>query len=164
MSFINSNNINKGLINQIWQLNQSNVPELGSVDNSKAIEHIISMCNYILLENNSELKGFLLAMRKNSLYRSPNFLFFKHRYLTDFIYVDRVVVHNSYRCQGIGKMFYNALFQLAEEERIPICCEVNEVPMNKISMDFHSSMGFNKIGDKQYDQNKRVAYLEKLFI
>src|ERR1700729_1520829 len=41
-------------------------------------------------EADGHLAGFLIALRENAVYESPNFLWFRERY-PEFLYIDRIV-------------------------------------------------------------------------
>jgi predicted GNAT superfamily acetyltransferase len=77
-----------------------------------------------------------------------------------FLYIDRVIVKESERNKGVGKYVYEHLFQSAKKEHIPICCEVNTQPVNKISLNFHSSLGFKRVGEHSFNTHS-VTYLKK---
>jgi predicted GNAT superfamily acetyltransferase len=55
---------------------------------------------------------------------------------------------------------YNQVFKIALEENLRVCCEVNEKPLNEISLAFHKRHGFQKTHEKKYAK-KKVAFLEK---
>jgi predicted GNAT superfamily acetyltransferase len=61
---------------------------------------------------------------------------------------------------GFGTKFYKYLDKVASEKLLPICCEVNSIPKNEISMNFHINNGFKEVGKRDY-QNHSVKYFEK---
>jgi hypothetical protein len=75
-------------------------------------------------------RGLLIAFDQDADYRSPNFLWFKAR-LARFLYVDRVVVAEAARGQGVARRLYDDLFAAARDARHDqIVCEVNVDPPN----------------------------------
>jgi predicted GNAT superfamily acetyltransferase len=41
-----------------------------------------------------------------------------------------------------------------------ICCEVNSIPLNQISLDFHGKNGFLEVGERNFEDHS-VKYLVK---
>ena len=65
-----------------------------------------------------------------------------------FLYIDRVVIKSQYRRMGVGTKVYKYLDEVAAKELLPICCEVNSIPLNQISLNFHAKNGFLEVGEK----------------
>ncbi len=100
-------------------------------------------------ENRSTLHGFVIGMRPGSDYPSENYRYFSTRG-TNFLYVDRIVVSLEKRGAGIGRMLYNAVFELARAEgRTEVTCEVNLDPPNPGSLAFHARLGFTRVGEQE---------------
>src|SRR6185312_11108528 len=57
--------------------------------------------------------GFLIALREDADYASPNFRWFRERY-AEFLYIDRIVVARPYRGLGLGRIFYADVTSFAE--------------------------------------------------
>jgi len=74
-----------------------------------------------IVEDNSEIVGFLMVMDQNTDYDSINFLWFKERY-DKFYYIDRVIVDESKRGKGIGSLLYREL--IINKGNIPLVAEV----------------------------------------
>ena len=77
-----------------------------------------------------------------------------------FLYIDRVVIKDAYRRRGAGSYLYDHLHELAKKEGIPLCCEVNIMPKNQISLNFHSKKGFKEDGECHFKSHS-VKYLIK---
>src|SRR5487761_2105856 len=74
-------------------------------------------------EIDGHLAGFLIALREDADYASPNFYWFRERY-AEFVYIDRIVVARPYRGLGLGRVFYADVTSFAEV-RVPLlACEV----------------------------------------
>ena len=48
----------------------------------------------------------------------------------------------------------------ANAESIPLCCEVNTIPLNEISIKFHQDFGFSQVGKNDFIDHS-VAYFQK---
>ena len=93
-----------------------------------------------------------------AFYASPNFQWFKQR-LTQFLYVDRVVVDERFRGRGLGQALYADAADLAVARDVPITCEVNIEPPNPQSMGFHQGLGFEPMGEQQTEGGKKRVRL-----
>ena len=106
-----------------------------------------------------EMIGFIICMREGSAYGSENYKFFTKK-LKKFLYVDRVVIDENYRREGLGKAIYKAIFKQAKKGSLPITLEVNTHPVNQPSLNFHQKMGFDQVGAKDFSDHS-VAYFLK---
>jgi predicted GNAT superfamily acetyltransferase len=61
---------------------------------------------------------------------------------------------------GFGTRVYKYIDELAAKETLPICCEVNLIPLNQISLNFHAKNGFIKVGEGDFKDHS-VRYLQK---
>jgi uncharacterized protein len=106
--------------------------------------------------------AFLIALDHTAPYQNPNFAWFKSAYQS-FVYIDRVIVAESARGQGIARLLYEDLFAAAHHIGVHrIVCEVNSEPPNPASDAFHLAMGFEKVGQAVlYDGAKTVNYFAK---
>lgn len=107
-------------------------------------------------------QAFLVAMDENATYDSVNYRWFRRRH-AHFIYIDRIVVDEAARGNGLGRALYTDLIAFAQDggyERIG--CEVNLDPPNPASDAFHEALGFEEAGRSTiHDGLKTVRYLEK---
>ena len=165
-SFSSNSDIN--LLNEIYFLNQSNTPEVGSLESISHLQNLLQMSLLnLFVSNNEEIMGFIICFKENSTYSSKNYKFFSERE-KKFLYIDRVAIAEKYRRKGLGKSLYNKLEILCKENKIPLCCEVNTSPMNKPSINFHKNLGFIEVGKKTFSKNEgstsgkgSVVYLKK---
>ncbi|MEJ0059104.1 MAG: GNAT family N-acetyltransferase [Terricaulis sp.] len=105
------------------------------------------------------VQAFLIAFDQTANYSSPNFLWFRERFAR-FVYVDRIVVAEEARKQGLARTLYQDVFDAARaagHERV--ACEVNYAPPNSVSDAFHESLGFTEIGRAALAKDKGVRYL-----
>ena len=102
--------------------------------------------------------AFLIALDERADYASPNFLWFRERFVR-FVYVDRVAVAAHARGRGLGRALYEALIAralAAGHERV--VSEVNDDPPNPGSDAFHAAMGFSVVGAATLGNGKSVRY------
>lgn len=107
--------------------------------------------------------ALLIALDQDAPYDNPNFNWFKQRF-DGFVYVDRVIVVDHARGQGVARMLYQDLFTAAKEAgHSRVVCEVNLTPANPASDAFHATMGFAAVGQTVlYSGKKEVRYFEKV--
>ncbi len=107
-----------------------------------------------------DLDAFILALDQDASYDSPNFLWFRARYVR-FIYVDRIVVASSARGRGYARLLYRDLFDQASKARHErVVCEVNARPPNPESDALHAALGFVEVGSARiHNDSKTVRYL-----
>ena len=147
-------------LQKIYELNQANTPEVGSLESKEYLSKLIALSAYnLLILKSDEVVGFIICMREGSAYGSENYKFFSKK-LKKFLYVDRVAINKKYRREGLGKAIYDDIFIQAKKESLPIALEVNTQPINQPSLDFHQKMGFDQVGVKDFDDHS-VAYFIK---
>ena len=147
-------------LNILYSLNQQNTPEVGELESINDLSKLIDMSalNFYVLQGD-EIIGFVICFREGSEYKSPNYTYFKNKE-DKFLYIDRVVIKDAYRRRGAGSYLYDHLYELAKKEGIPLCCEVNIMPKNQISLNFHSKKGFKYDGECHFKSHS-VKYLIK---
>ena len=146
-------------LDQIWSINQENIPEVGNVANLERLNQLINWSSHVLVVREQEIAGFIILMRENQDYDSLNYDFFNSQNYP-FLYVDRIAIKEGHRRQGLGKMIYEKTIDIANDLNLPTCCEVNTIPRNGPSLAFHDSFGFKEVGAKDYDDHS-VVYLKK---
>lgn len=145
-------------LKDLYALNQANTPAVGSIESVKLFKSLLLLANInLLIKQNNTLVGFLVSMRDNSTYTSLNYQYFAAKY-KKFIYIDRIAIRSDKRQKGAGKALYEALYSLSSDI---VCCEVNTIPKNQASIDFHKSMGFLEEGNQDFDDGHSVVYLTK---
>jgi predicted GNAT superfamily acetyltransferase len=147
-------------LKNLYLLNQENTPEVGSI---KSFEFFVSLLLRsslnLLIEFKQQPIGFVICFREKIKYESLNYKYF-NEIKQKFIYIDRVVIKSDYRRMGLGTRIYKYIDKVAAKELLPICCEVNSIPLNQISLNFHAKNGFIKVGERDFKDHS-VRYLEK---
>ena len=151
---------NEAQLQSIYDLNQANTPEVGSLKSINHLKKLIELSAYnLLVLDDDEIVGFIICMREGSVYRSENYKFFVQK-LKKFLYVDRVAIDEQYRRAGLGQAIYENIFIHAAKNDLPIALEVNTQPVNQPSLNFHEKMGFDRVGTKNFEDHS-VAYFIK---
>lgn len=148
-------------LDAVLGLNQSEVPHVGSVGPDQ-MRWYAAHANYFRVASMTDrLAAYLVGFRPGSSYASPNYRWFCERY-GDFAYVDRIVVAEFARRNGLASTLYDD-FAASLPASVPIMtCEVNIVPPNESSMNFHRRLGFEQVGSlASEDASKEVAMLVK---
>ena len=106
--------------------------------------------------------SLLIALSGRAPEIAPNYRWFAARFAR-FVYIDRVVVRESARKRGLGRLLYDDVMEAARRGgHTRICCEVNIDPPNPASDAFHVRMGFEEIGRAYLpDRGKTVRYLTR---
>ena len=152
--------LNDVQLQSIYNLNQANTPEVGSLESITHLKKLIDLSAYnLLVLDDDEIVGFIICIREDSAYRSENYKFFTQR-LKKFLYVDRVAIDERHRRAGLGQAIYEDIFVQASEDNLPIALEVNTQPMNQPSLNFHEKMGFDQVGSRDFEDHS-VAYFIK---
>ena len=147
-------------LENLYKLNQENTPEVGSIRSYESFASLLDI-SYVnlLIEYKKQPIGFVICFRENLEYESLNYKFFNDT-KQKFLYIDRVVIQSDYRRMGFGTRVYKYIDELAAKETLPICCEVNLIPLNQISLNFHAKNGFIKVGERDF-KDYSVRYLQK---
>ena len=78
----------------------------------------------------------------------------------NFLYIDRVALSVEFQRKGYGTELYNEIYKISNNSEYPLCCEVNTIPLNKQSLDFHHKFGFQTLKKVPFGE-KQVAMLCK---
>ena len=147
-------------LQDLLELNQSNLPHVGSISVSE-MEHLYRQAVYFrIAELERQIAGFLIAFEPQAEYDSLNFLWFKSHYEA-FVYIDRIVVAPEARRKGIAVRLYQDLEHFAANRKIPtMACEYNLRPKNEVSREFHQRYGFKEVGTQETEKGKKTVSLQ----
>ena len=147
MSVVSLREIEASDLRPVAALNDREVPRVSplGIDGLRAA---LPRCDLSLaaVGEDGGIAGFVLAIAPGVDYPSPNYRWFETQGL-DHLYVDRIVVAERHRQQGIAGRLYDAVEARARETgRTEVTCEVNIRPPNPASMLFHEHRGFVEVG------------------
>jgi len=143
-------------------LNQSEVPHVGCITMAE-IRDFLAMASYFRVVRNEsgDLLASLIGLGPGTDYASLNYRWFDGRY-QNFAYIDRIAVAAHARRQGIAEAMYRDFERHSGSKAKRLCCEVNLVPENPVSMAFHQQLGFDQVGTLESGNGtKKVALLMK---
>ena len=146
----------------VLELNDSEVPHVSRVGMNEMQWFANHAQHFRVAAKASEIVGFIIGLGPGTDYQSLNYLWFCENY-SSFKYVDRIVVGESARQEGLGSRFYDDFAETQPGDAKVMTCEVNVRPANDTSMQFHLRRGFRKVGSQVTDAGqKEVAFLEKI--
>lgn len=146
----------------VLKTNLDNVEVLSPMDATR-LHKLAPMTElFLIAEVDDQPAAFLMAMREGANeYDSENYRYFSARY-ESFLYIDRIAITESHRHSGIGTKMYEAIFDYAKNQNIPfVTCEVDTIPYNEISLNFHKKMGFREIGTQYVKFNNVTVSLQE---
>lgn len=148
-------------LDSVLALNNAVGPRILSLDATRLHWFYAHASYFRVAEVDGVIAGFLIAMRENTAYTSPNFLWFRERY-PEFLYVDRIVIAEPNRRDGLGRILYCDVTSYAEL-RVPLLtCEVFLEPRDDAAVLFHGTYGFNEVGQHvMADVGRPVSLLAK---
>ena len=141
---------------EIVRLNEGAVPNVNSVDLAKMAWFSQMAAYFRVAESAGKLAGFLIAIAAGTDYPSQYYDWFCQRY-TNFIYIDRIVIAERARRQGVGFALYRDLEQYAFESAYILVSDVYCDPPNEVSLAFHASYGFEEIGRQVVENGARAV-------
>lgn len=133
----------------ILRVNEENVEVLSPMDGEKLDRFAESADMLVVAEYEGRPAAFLIGLREGiDWYGSENYIWFSREY-PSFLYIDRIVIDEPFRRLGVGRELYRAVFARAEECSVPkVTCEIDTIPYNEASLNFHSAMGFREVGEQ----------------
>lgn len=131
----------------VHQINQSFVPKVSSVTQDWFQKYHGQVPYFRAAFAADQVLGFLLAMAPGLEYPSMNYAWFSSRHRS-FLYVDRIAVAEGAQKLGVGTALYQDLFKFVQGRFDLVTCEVNIRPRNEISLNFHTKLGFQEVGQQ----------------
>jgi predicted GNAT superfamily acetyltransferase len=147
-------------LDSVLALNNAAGPGILPIDAAR-LRHLYDVAAYFrVAEIDGHIGGFLIALRPDAEYDSPNFAWFR-AHLPDFVYIDRIVIARPYRGHGLGRVFYADVQSYAETRSPLLTCEVFLDPRDDVSVLFHGTYGFREEGQQTLPSGHRVSLLAK---
>jgi predicted GNAT superfamily acetyltransferase len=129
---------------------------------SARMRHLYDNAHYFrVAELDGVIAGFLIALRADADYTSPNYRWFQAHY-ESFVYIDRIVIGAAWQGHGLGRVFYCDVGSYAEV-RVPLLtCEVFLEPRDDMAVLFHGTLGFQEVGQQNMgDTGPKVSLLAR---
>ena len=147
--------------NFILNLNKKNLPAVSVLDDD-LFNMFLKYSEYFkIIKIEDTPVGFLIALLPGHPYQSVNYKWFENRYKS-FIYVDRIVISSDHQDKGIGSFFYDHIKLSFHDLLNSIVCEINLIPKNDQSINFHKKYGFTEVGQQYTDQRKKLVSMQLL--
>jgi len=147
-------------IETILELNEKSVNVLSPMDKSKLLRLIEVSALSVVIEQENDVAGFLLAFTNSTTYESINYQWFNNHY-TAFLYIDRIVISEKHRGKGIGTALYKYVIDwAAKNSSARIFAEIDVLPPNRPSLLFHQKLGFNELQLLKHNEHKMVSLQE----
>lgn len=145
-------------IPDILALNDRNVAALAPMDEPR-LRDLLGLANrFDVLEHGGRFVGFVITFGPGTSYDSENYRWFAERY-DEFCYLDRIVLLEDQRRQGLGTFVYDEV-EAAARPWGRLTLEVNLVPRNEVSLAFHAKRGYKEVG-RLGDEEHLVSLQEK---
>ena len=141
-------------------LNESEVPHVGSLTMDSLQDfHAEAAYFRLVCDDQNNILAVLIGMAPGAAYASLNYRWFNERY-EKFAYIDRIAVAPQARRRGIAQALYDDFERQSASWAECLCCEVNLVPENPVSMAFHQQLGLEQVGVLETQNGaKKVALL-----
>ena len=122
------------------------------------LDIILSHASYARQINDGA--GILIGYAHDTDYPDHKNLIWLRQRLTNFFYIDRILIDVSAQGQRLGQGLYNDISDFARARgHSHLACEVNTRPDNPNSHRFHLRFGFEAIGEQDFpNYNKSVRY------
>ena len=157
-NIVDCNVSNKGFI---FNLNEKNLPAVSVLDDD--LFNMFLKCSdyFKIIKIEDTPVGFLIALLRGRPYKSVNYKWFENRYKS-FIYVDRIVISSGHQNKGVGSFFYDHIKYSFYNRLSSMVCEINLLPKNDQSINFHKKYGFTEVGQQYTDQRKKLVSMQLL--
>jgi predicted GNAT superfamily acetyltransferase len=113
-----------------------------------------------VVEIEGEVAAFVLTFAPGSAHDSLDFQWFAATYANRFLHLDRIVVAEKHRRQGIASLVYRAVERSAKPfDRL--VCRVQSDPPDAASLAFHAARDFVEVGKLRRPDGTTSAMLSK---
>ena len=143
----------------VLALNAANVVKLAPMDEARLQQLQQWADRFDVIEVDGAFGGFVVTFGPGSPYDSENYRWFSERHGDRFYYLDRIVLADEHRRQGLGTFAYDEIERVARRHG-RLALEVNLVPRNDASLAFHDRRGYVEVG-RLGDHEHLVAMMEK---
>jgi len=129
-------------LDDIVEINQNALEGVGSLD-TEALSLLVKQADQaIVLDDDGDIAGFVITLPTGASYDSSRYRWFEE-HLDDYVYLDRIVVAESHRRQGVASRLYDEV-----EGDLPVALEIYD--FNDVSLAFHTGRGFEQVGELEH--------------
>jgi predicted GNAT superfamily acetyltransferase len=146
-------------VEAVLEINRLSIEALSPLDAESLVAHRKMAAETVVCDIDGEVAAFAIAYGPNTAYESVHYRWHSERF-EDFLYLDRIVVAESFRRRGIATALYDSLEQVAVEHGRMVC-EIYSIPPNVESLAFHRGRGYVEIGHLMKPDGRQVVLLEK---
>lgn len=139
-------------LDTIVDLNQSALEGVGPLDYESLALLVKQSDQALVLDDNGQLGGFVITLPTGATYESSRYEWFEDR-LEDFVYLDRIVVAETHRRQGVASRLYDVI-----ENDLPVALEIYDT--NQPSLAFHRQRGYQKLGELEHAGKRNLMMLK----
>lgn len=145
-------------LSTLLHLNEAALPHVNSISLEDIRWFVDNAAYFRVARLDDRIAGFLIALIQGTSYASSNYRWFCARY-PNFVYIDRVVVAESARRRGVGRLLYEDVTAFAVQTVPLLTCEVNIRPRNETSLKFHERFGFVNAGFQDTENGTKTVSL-----
>ncbi|MDR9826759.1 GNAT family N-acetyltransferase [Vibrio sp. FNV 38] len=150
-------------IDTVLELNEKFVDVLSPMDKSKLLRLNDIAALSVVIEDDNQVVGFLIALIENVEYESINYRWFNEHF-ESFLYIDRIVISEKAQGKGIASKLYQHALDTATDHSIAcVFAEIDVMPPNEASLLFHKKMGFKELELLKHSEDKMVS-LQQLVV
>jgi predicted GNAT superfamily acetyltransferase len=157
--------INIDNLTECHDINENNIPEVGSKSLSE-FKSIVANSDFNLCISIDEVTvGYVICFKDSPSTHKyllelghKNYQQCKQR-LDDFLYIDRIAVHKSFRNKKIASRLYDEVLKFAKKNAIThLTAEINLLPSKNIpSFLFHEKYKFTELDTVKYSKDYEVS-------
>jgi predicted GNAT superfamily acetyltransferase len=138
-------------LDAVVDMNQTALEGVGPLD-SEGLALLIKQADQALvLDDDGDIAGFVITLPTGATYESSRYAWFEKR-LEDYVYLDRIVVAEDHRRQGVASRLYDEI-----EGDKPVALEVYED--NEGSLEFHRGRGFEPVGELEHGGKTNLMFV-----
>ncbi|WP_375001610.1 GNAT family N-acetyltransferase [Aeromicrobium sp. CTD01-1L150] len=138
-------------LDALIDINQDALEGVGPLDHD-SLNHLVEEADSALvLEDDGDIAGFVITLPTGADYDSSRYDWFESR-LKDYVYLDRIVVAQTHRRQGVASRLYEEI-----EGDKPVALEVYD--HNDGSLAFHEGRGFEPVGELEHDGTTNIMFV-----
>ena len=139
-------------LDTVVDLNQAALEGVGPLDYESLALLVKQSDQALVLDDGGQVGGFVITLPTGATYDSSRYEWFEDR-LDEYVYLDRIVVAETHRRQGVASRLYDAV-----ESDLPVALEVYD--SNEPSLEFHRRRGYQRVGELKH-AGKRNLMLVK---